>query len=152
MILVLGLGNSLLRDEGIGVRVAEEMTDLGPDVEVRNGATLGMGLFDLIKGYEKTIIVDAVDMGKAPGTLARFTAEKVLGLPELRSFSLHEFGLLEVLKLGQSLGEDFKNVIIIGVQPKEVQRSEFLSSEVEAAIPEIVKMIKQEVSYAGSFT
>lgn len=143
--LVLGLGNTLLKDDGLGVKVVEQLSRQDLPAEIVNGATQGLSLFETLKSADRTIVVDAVDMGRPPGTLAKFSAEELLTLPESRSFSLHEIGLLEVLKIGQSLNEDFKNVIIIGVQPSDLTYGEELSPEVEARIPEVMEMIKKEV-------
>lgn len=149
--LVLGLGNTLFRDDGIGIRVIEKLADRGYAAEIKNGATLGLSLLEALKNSEKVIVVDAVDMGKAPGTIGRFTAEEIIGLPESRNFSLHEIGLLEVLKIGRSLNEEFNNVIIVGVQPREVGPGEQLSKEVEETIPEVIETIEKEVkNYAGN--
>lgn len=143
--LVLGLGNTLLGDDGIGVRVVERLQGESLKAEVKNGATLGLSLLETLKSRRKVIVVDAVDMGKVPGSVARFSARELLTLSESRSFSLHEIGLLEVLKIGQSLNEDFGNVIIFGIQPKELHAIERLSPEVEEKIAEVVEMIKKEV-------
>ena len=142
--LILGLGNTLLGDDGIGVRVAEQLQGSVSGAEVINGATAGLSLLEKINDYEKVVVVDAVEMGKIPGSIARFSAEELLRLPESQSFSLHEIGLVEVLKIGKSLSEDFNNVIIVGVQPKELNQQE-LSSEVEKSIPEVIAMVKKEV-------
>jgi hydrogenase maturation protease len=143
--LVLGLGNTLFKDDGLGVRAIDRLKDANLSVEIRNGATLGLGLFEILKSAEKTIVVDAVEMGKAPGTVARFTTLEVLSLPASQNFSLHEIGLLEVLKIGKSLNEEFNNVIIIGVQPKDIAPGEGLSEEVEGAVLEVLEMIRKEV-------
>ena len=143
--LVLGLGNTLLKDDGLGVKVIEQLQVKAHQAEIRNGATLGLSLFEILKGAEKAIVVDAVDMGRTPGTVIRFTAVELLNLKVGQSFSLHEIGLLEVLKIGQSLNEEFNNVIIIGVQPKDLSPGEGLTPEVEGRIPEIVEMIEKEV-------
>jgi hydrogenase maturation protease len=144
--LVLGLGNTLFKDDGVGVRVIERLAGQDLSAEIRNGATAGLSLLEILKGSPKTIVVDAVEMEKAPGTIARFTAEEILGLPMSRSFSLHEIGLVEVLKIGQALNEDLNNVMIIGIQPREVGPGEELSPEVEGKIPEIIELIKKEVN------
>ncbi|MFA4905739.1 MAG: HyaD/HybD family hydrogenase maturation endopeptidase [Candidatus Margulisiibacteriota bacterium] len=143
--LVLGLGNTLLKDDGLGVKVIEQLSHHSLPAEIVNGATLGLSLLEILKSAERTVVVDAVDMGRPPGTLVRFSAEELLTLPESRNFSLHEIGLLEVLKIGQSLNEDFKNVIIIGVQPRDLTYGEELSPEVEARIPDVIELIKKEV-------
>ncbi len=143
--LVLGLGNNLLRDDGFGIKVIERLERISLPAEIINGATLGLSLLEILKNYQKAIVVDAVDMGKTPGTVGRFTSQQIIDLPESRNFSLHEIGLLEILKIGRSLEEDFNNVIIIGVQPGEISPGEQLSPEVEDKIPEVLEMIKKEV-------
>jgi len=144
--LVLGLGNTLFKDDGLGVQAIERLEVASLSVEIKNGATLGLGLFETLKNADKAVVVDAVDMGQTPGTIARFTALEILDLPASQNFSLHEIGLLEVLKIGKSLNEDFRNVIIIGVQPKEIGPGEGLSEEVEKAVPQVLEMIKKEVA------
>ncbi|MBI5078837.1 hydrogenase maturation protease [Candidatus Saganbacteria bacterium] len=168
--LVLGLGNILMADDGVGVRVIERIGKQKAtivaklDAEIVNGATGGFALLEVFEKYEKAVVVDAVNMGKMPGTVCKFSAERLLDLPESlpahayrqaggrqgRNFSLHEIGLLEVLKVGKSLNADFKNVVIIGVQPGNLTPGEGLSPEVEAKIPEIIEAVKKEVKYDGN--
>lgn len=143
--LVLGLGNSLMGDDGIGVKVIEQLRTANLAAEIRNGATGGLSLLQTMKEFKKTVVVDAVEMGKNPGTLSRLTSKQLLGLPESQNFSLHEIGLVEVLKLGQGLKEEIGDVIIIGVQPKDFKSGENLSPEVERQIPAIIEMVKKEV-------
>jgi len=150
--LILGLGNILYRDDGVGVRAVEGLRMEGCKAEVINGATLGLSLFDVLKNNEKVIVVDAVEMGRNPGTIACFTAEELLSLPESRNFSLHEIGLLEVLKIGFALEENFSNVIIIGIQPGIIEQGEGLSPEVEDKLPEIIEIVKKEVNQDASYT
>jgi hydrogenase maturation protease len=149
--LVLGLGNILFRDDGVGVRAVERLRQDGYEAEIINGATLGLSLFDIFKNNEKVIVVDAVNMGRDPGTIACFKAEELLSLPENRNFSLHEIGLLEVLKIGFALEENFSNVIIIGIQPGIIEQGEGLSPEVEDKLPEIIEVVKKEVNQDASY-
>jgi len=143
--LVLGLGNTLMGDDGVGVRVVEQLQGLDFGAEVVNGATAGLSLLEKLNGYKRVVVVDAVDMGKAPGSVARFSAEELLGLPESQNFSLHEMGLVEVLKIGRSLNEDFDNLMVIGIQPKDLNQGEKLSPEVGEKISEVIELIKKEV-------
>ncbi|GAH15024.1 unnamed protein product, partial [marine sediment metagenome] len=80
--LVIGMGNILLKDEGVGVRCVEYLKSSGLDegIKLVDGATLGFDLLEETKGFEKVVIVDAVDMGKEPGHIAGFDAEQVLSL------------------------------------------------------------------------
>lgn len=144
-ILILGLGNTLRGDDGVGVRVVEALQKENIEAEVKNGANLGLSLLEVIRDYQKVIIVDAVDMGRPPGTVEKILGEDLLKLGASQSFSLHEMGLLEILKIGQSLNEDFRNVVVYGVQPKELKEIEQLTPEVEAKVPEVISLIKKEV-------
>ena len=93
-ILILGLGNILLRDEGVGVRVIETMRelDLPPEVELYDGGTVGADLLDVLADREKVIVIDAISGELPPGTVVRLTAAELAPAAE-PSVSLHDFGL-----------------------------------------------------------
>jgi len=146
-VLILGLGNPLLGDEGVGVRVAEELKGLElPDgVAVAEGGTAGLGLVGLMEGYQKVIIVDAADMGHPPGRVVRFTPlEARLKTVEI-PLSLHQLGLGEALALAKALEVAPAELVIIGIQPRRVEMGAGLSSEVEGAIPQIIRIILDEL-------
>ena len=145
--LILGLGNPLLGDEGIGVRVIEELKGLQlPDgVEAVEGGTAGVGLVGLMEGYQRVIIVDAADMGHPPGRVVRFTPLEVQFKTAEAPLSLHQIGLGEVLALAEALEAAPAEVIIIGVQPGRIEAGVGLSPEVEGAIPQIIGMILDEL-------
>ena len=146
-VLVLGLGNPLLGDEGIGVRVVEELKGLElPDgVTVVEGGTAGLGLIGLMEGYQRVIIVDAADMGHPPGRVVRFTPSEVQLKTVEAPLSLHQIGLGEVLALAKALEVVPAELVIIGVQPSRVEGGIGLSPEVEGAIPQIVRVVLDEL-------
>jgi hydrogenase maturation protease len=150
-VLILGLGNPLLGDEGIGVRVAEELARLKlPDgVSVVEGGTAGLGLIGLMEGYERVIVVDAADMGRPPGHVVRFTPSdakfETVGGP----LSLHQVGLGEVLALAQALEVAPAALVIIGVQPGRIEARTGPSPELEGAIPQIIRIVLEELKAAG---
>ena len=146
-ILILGLGNPLLGDEGIGMRVVEELKGLElPDgVVVVEGGTTGLGLIGLMEGYERVIIVDAADMGHPPGRVVRFTPLEVQLKTAEAPLSLHQIGLEEVLALAEALEVAPAELVIIGIQPNQVQVGAGLSPEVERAIPQIIRIILDEL-------
>ena len=150
-VLILGLGNPLLGDEGIGVRVVEELQGLElPDgVTVVEGGTAGLGLVDLMKGYQKVIIVDAADMGHPPGCVVRFTPLEAQLKTVEAPLSLHQIGLGEALTLAEALEVAPAERIIIGVQPSQVEMGAGLSPEVERAIPKIIRTILSELDATG---
>ena len=150
-VLILGLGNPLLGDEGIGVRVAEELQGLElPDgVTVVEGGTAGLGLIGLMEGYQKVIIVDAADMGHPPGCVVRFTPLEAQLKTVEAPLSLHQIGLGEALTLAEALEVAPAERIIIGVQPSQVEMGAGLSPEVERAIPKIIRTILGELDATG---
>jgi hydrogenase maturation protease len=146
-VLIMGLGNPLLGDEGIGVRVVEELKglELPEGVVVVEGGTTGLGLIGLMEGYERVIIVDAADMGHPPGRVVRFTPLEVQLKTAEAPLSLHQIGLEEVLALAEALEVAPAELVIIGIQPSLVEVGAGLSPEVEKAIPQIIRIILDEL-------
>ncbi len=146
-VLILGLGNPLLGDEGIGVRVVEELKGLElPDgVTVVEGGTAGLGLIGLMEEFQRVIIVDAADMGHPPGRVVRFTPLEAQFKVTDAPLSLHQIGLGEVLALADALEVVPAELVIIGIQPSRVEGGAGLSPEVEGAIPQIIRLICDEL-------
>jgi hydrogenase maturation protease len=146
-VLILGLGNPLLGDEGIGVRVVEELKgrELPDGVAVIEGGTAGLGLIGLMEGYQQVIIVDAADMGYPPGRVVRFTPSEAQFKTAEAPLSLHQIGLGEVLALAKALEVAPAELVIIGIQPSQMEGGAGLSPEVERAIPQIIRIILDEL-------
>ena len=140
--LVLGLGNPLVGDEGVGVEVVSRLLDikLPSDVEILDGGTGGISILHMLEGREEIIVIDCADFGGKPGEIREFTPEKIVGLDD-HPLSLHHLDLKGVLDLGEKLGFSY-DVKIIGIQPKEIKFEMRLSKEVEAAVEKVVEMIK----------
>lgn len=150
--LVLGLGNPLRGDDGVGVHVAQQLLKgrLPGDVEVADGGTQGLGLVALLEGRRRAIVVDAADMGRAPGEVVRFVMEEARLLGEDDGhFSVHEAGLREALLLAQALGTLPDEVVLFGVQPAGVEWNTGLSPQVEAAVPDLIEAVLQEMIAGG---
>lgn len=145
-LVVLGVGNTLLGDEGFGVYVVRELArqDLPCGVRVVEGGVGGFALLDIIQESPKAIIVDAADMGMEPGTLKRFTSDEVVSVRDEGGFSLHQIGLLEVLELAQTLGHDLE-VVVIGVQPETLEPMDELSPIVQGKVSEAVRLVQMEI-------
>lgn len=149
-VLVLGIGNILLRDEGIGVRVVEVLRsqDLPGTVELADGGTGGANLIELLAGRSKVIVVDAMDAGAVPGTIRRLTPAE-LAPADRPHCSLHEFGLLETLHFAKHLGCAPAEVVIIGVQPATLEPGLGLSRELTAVVPRVVEAVYRELALSG---
>ena len=146
--LVLGIGNSLFKDEGIGVHIVKELAAeyTLENVEFIDGGTASLDLLDFIEGKDKVIIVDAVQGGGVPGTVYRFKPTDIeINFP--LSLSLHQVGLMEVLGMLKFLDpSSLYKIIIYGVEPKELGWGLDLSPELEAVKEKVKKEIVKELS------
>jgi len=150
-ILVLGLGNILLRDEGVGVRVIERMGreyDFPENVTLYDGATAGLDLMPVIEGYDHIIIVDTVKASEPPGSLFRFRIDDVEKKVPYKT-SLHQIGILEMFAIAQALGKSY-DAVVIGVQPEDMSSWGLeLTSTIEARVPEIIGLVLKELGALG---
>lgn len=149
--LVLGLGNILLSDEGVGVRVVERLAAryrLPETVEVLDGGTSGMDLMDAVAGRECLIVADAVSADASPGTVLRFADEEVQAAFQTR-FSPHQLGLCDLLAALTLTDEAPRRVILIGVVPEDLSLGTELSETAAAACSRAVTMVARELATLG---
>jgi hydrogenase maturation protease len=145
-VLILGIGNLILKDEGVGVHVIERLKNMAlpSDVEVIDGGTMGIDLLYHIEGRKKVIVIDAVNTDGAAGTIYRFTDKDLEEKKEcLRS--AHEIDFTDVLKLAQFLKNRPDTVIFIGIKPKDISEGFGLSPQIEERIPQIVELVLKEM-------
>lgn len=145
-IVVLGVGNLLLSDEGIGVHVVNKLMKMAlpPEVEVIEGGVYGLGLMNVVTRTERLIVIDAVKGGGPPGSIYRFGIEDLTTTPDAYKMSVHEIGILELIRLSQLVGQTPKTTII-GVEPKSLKMGMELSPEIEAKVPRIIELILDEL-------
>lgn len=143
-ILLLGIGNLLWADEGFGVRVIEYLQKhyRFPDqVQVVDGGTQGVYLIEHVQNAEVLVVFDAVDYGLAPGTLKRVENEDVPNFLGAKKMSLHQTGFQEVLAMAQMLGAYPESLLLIGVQPEELEDyGGSLTSKVKAQIQPAIEL------------
>jgi len=150
-IVVLGVGNTLMRDDGIGVRVVRtlaETYDLPGHVRLVEGGVAGLRCLSEFEGAEYLLIVDAVYGKKPPGAIDRLTPEE---LPEHRGtvFSAHEIGVSEMLSVARLLGK-LPTTRILAVQAKEAQCVGLdLTPELQVALPRVVEVLVEELRLLG---
>jgi hydrogenase maturation protease len=146
-ILVLGVGNLLLSDEGVGIHVVHKLKSmsLDPDVEVIDGGTGAFELIEHFHGRRKIIIVDAVKADAKPATLLRFTPEEAV-LQWHPTFTAHQFSLRELLHFAQELIPQ-PEIIVFGVVPEETKPFSIqLSRSVKRQIPTIISSLLKEIN------
>jgi len=139
-VLILGLGNILLQDEGVGVRVVEQLQRqyrIVGAVEVLDGGTAGMSLLEHIRNRDHLIVVDAVKTGQAPGTVITLSGEEVPAFFQSR-VSPHQMGLADMLAALDLMGEKPADVTVIGVEPQNLDVGLELSDLVSTRMDELV--------------
>ncbi len=146
---VLGLGNILLRDEGVGVRVAEairERCTFSQDVQIIDGGTLGLDLLPLIEGKDQILILDAVDFGKEPGYIAVLNDEQIPSVLAAK-LSVHSIGLSDVLFAAKLLDMTPPRLRLIGIQPQSLEvgleMSDCISDKIENLIELAITALKE---------
>ena len=145
--VVLGVGNELFTDEGVGVHAARilqtRLSSSDSDVEVVDGGT-SPDIWSLIDGADKLIIVDAVRGGCEPGTIYRFTPQQIVADRGLIT-SVHQMGILENLSLMELVGGKPEETVIIGVEPAELEPGLELSAKLQERMPKIIQIVLGEI-------
>jgi len=121
--LVLGLGNLLLSDEGVGVHVAQHVSrryQVPEQVRILDGGTLGLGLLPYLQGVTHLLVVDAIDAGQPPGAVVRLEGDAI-PTALAHKMSMHQVGLQELLALSQLSGDTPAHIVLIGVQPASLE-------------------------------
>jgi hydrogenase maturation protease len=150
-ILVIGLGNILMQDEGVGVRVAELLEaryHIPDEVEVIDGGTTGTELYQPMRGRERLIVTDCVNTGAPPGTLVRLADEQVPAFFQTK-ISNHQLGLSDLLALLAVSGDAPRHVTIVGMVPHELNNTLGLSEATLDGIEAMLQMVVEELAAAG---
>ena len=145
--LVLGLGNTILTDDGVGIRIAQKIKEKCNNIDVSEASAAGFRVIDEIIGYDKLILIDSIKTGKAkPGKLHKFTFEEFK--KTLHHAQPHDISLFEAFKIIKQLGDKLPSEIeIYTVEVTDTSTlSETCTMEIEAAIPEITQKIINEQS------
>ena len=140
--VVLGLGNMLMADDGVGLAALARLQDewfLPRDVSLVDGGTWGMNLLHVVEGADQLLIFDAIDTGGPPGSIVRLEGSDI---PRVLAHKLspHQIDLREVLALADLRGMLPEQVVALGIQPERVELSTTLSPVVENHVGQLVQM------------
>lgn len=150
-VLVLGIGNLVMSDDGVGVKVVQRLQReycCAERVEIVDGGTLGLDLLPRLEGVERLIVVDAVETGKAPGSCVRLAGEELPIALETK-VSPHQMGLKDLLSVAELLGHAPREMVLIGVQPGSIEMDTALTAEVEVKVEEMMRMVLDELDAWG---
>ena len=133
--MVLGLGNLLFSDDGLGVHAIDCLRQdqrVGSGVTLLDGGTQGLNLIPHIWGFPRLLVIDAVDVGEAPGTVVRFEGSVLDGLPGKPT--VHQLGFADLMVAMKLLGDSPEEVVVLGVQPMSTDWGAELTAPVQNAL------------------
>lgn len=149
--IVIGVGNLLFKDEGIGIyasKYLEKNYDFEGDLEIIDGGTLGFKLMTFFQEYDNVIILDTVSIEDDAGEIFRLPSDVLLGLGTYRK-TAHEVEIIEMLEICSVL-ESHANVTVLGIIPQDIETVEIgLTKEIEDRFEEYILQIKKEIESIG---
>ena len=150
-LLVLGLGNVLLQDDGVGAAAVAELLeqfDVPPGVRVLDGGTLGLSLLPYLEDAEAVILVDAIRADTGAGTVVRLEGDEVAPAVATR-LSPHQIGVSDLLDGAQWLGRYPRRVLLLGLVPEAMDLAIGLTASVRASLPALVERVVAEALALG---
>jgi len=151
MVLVLGIGNLIMSDDGVGVRVVQLLQEryrFPEEVTLLDGGTLGLDLLPKLEGVERLLVVDAVETGGAPGTLLRLSGDDIPLALETK-VSPHQMGLKDLLTVASLQGFDPAEMVLWGVQPECIEMGMELSPVVAEQVAQLTENVLTELANWG---
>ena len=145
--VILGVGNILLSDDGIGIHVVQAIMkmDIPKGIEVIDGGTSGFGLMNLIIDVEQLIIIDAVKGKEQPGTIYRFTPDDISRSKLTNEkLSVHDIKILDIIDLSTLISQP-PDTTIIGIEPKSLEMGMELTQEVQETIPRVIDLVFEKL-------
>lgn len=150
-VLVLGIGNLVMGDDGVGVMVAQQLQQgyrFPDNVEIMDGGTLGLDLLPKLENITNLIMIDAVETGQRAGTCVRLCGQELPVALETK-LSPHQMGLKDLLAVSALMGHSPQEMVLIGVQPGSIEMEVGLTAEVEAQFETLVSNVLAELAYWG---
>jgi len=151
--LALGIGNPILGDDGIGFYIAQELAKKVKDerIDVKDASTNGLDLLDIVAGYDKVIIIDAIKTEKGePGEIYKLRPEDFSNTVHLAT-SLHDANLATAIEIGKKLlGDQMpKEIVVFAIQIEQVTKfTEEMTEGVKGTIPKVVNLVLEETGSA----
>ena len=149
--LILGVGNLLMSDEGVGIHVIQRLIaayQLPEQVQILDGGTLGVDLLYYLEGIENLLLIDAVEAHKEPGTLIRLEGDEVPAFLSIK-ISPHQLGVPDMLAAAKLKDVYPQRIVLWGVQPERLEIGLNLSPKVESKVDTIIENILDQLQAWG---
>ena len=146
-ISVLGLGNILLTDEGVGVHAVnaiKEKYTFSPEIELIDGGTMGLDLLPIFQTQDKILIIDAVDFRKEPGHVGTLEGSKIPSVLNSK-LSVHHIGLSDLLFAAKLTRTTPPEIFLVGIQPKSFDVSLEMTDEIRTRLDDIIELALQKL-------
>ena len=143
--IIIGIGNILLQDDGVGVHVIERLENekLPSTVELVDGGTSTLDTLGFFLDYKKVIVVDSLKAGLEPGTIYKIKPEDIKNYKK-ENLSIHDVQILDVVKMANMM-DKYPEVIIFGIEPEKISLNLEMTEIMISKIPEIIFNIKKEL-------
>lgn len=143
---VIGIGNILRKDDGVGVHVIKELEKQLDNsfVELVDGGTSTLDMLGYFLDYDKVVVIDCLRAGYEPGTIYKIKPEEIKDYNK-ENLSIHDVQILDVVKIANMFGKH-PQVMIFGVEPKEISFDLEISDTIKNKIPEVVNLVKLELN------
>jgi hydrogenase maturation protease len=144
--VVIGIGNLLMSDDGVGIHAVRYLEGKLPEsVPLVEGGVYGIDLLTYLEGRDKAIFIDAIDAGEEPGAVFRFSPREVRRSQETPAVSLHDLGLYDLIAAAQLMEQCPEDIIVIAVQVKSMETGMELSREVRDSLPHVHRLVLEEL-------
>jgi len=144
--LVLGLGNLVHSDDGLGVHAIQMLqldARVPPEAVLMDGGTQGLALLPHISAFRRVIVIDALDVGERPGTLVRLEGKALQNLPG--KASVHQLGFADLMVALELLGESPEEVVMFGIQPLSIEWGTELTAPVQEALAGLPDLVIEQL-------
>jgi len=146
---IIGIGNPLRSDDGIGIYLLKKLVDekktLPKEIDYIDGGTGGMNLLHIIAGFGIVVVIDAMQLNAAPGAYRLFISDEIIANKNTFFFSTHENQLPQVIQMSKKLGELPKQFFIFGIQPKDISYKRNLSNDLQNKTSSLLESLKKEI-------
>ncbi|MDY3982791.1 MAG: HyaD/HybD family hydrogenase maturation endopeptidase [Veillonellaceae bacterium] len=143
-IVVLGVGNILLSDEGVGVHVVNKLRDtysFTPNITLLDGGTMGMEIMSFMVGMRKLLLLDAISGEEKPGTVYQFHHQEMNKYFNNDEISMHEIGIQDVLAIRFAQDDPLDDAVVIGVEPEDLEFGLEPTQTVQAVMPDVEQRV-----------
>lgn len=146
-IVIIGVGNLLMGDDGIGIHTVEALRHepLPSNVAVFSAETRAFDALEYMDGCDKAVIVDAYRKGGAPGSIYRFAFDPAGEIDDSFNLSMHDINFIDALRAGRGVYKLPKEIVILGIEPEVLECRLGLSAKINNCIPEIIKAVILEL-------